>query len=118
MPRLKPYSRPPALAKLDHRTREARFMKERRAELLAHVGGSPSAVQRMLIERACWLSLQVAMLDMKQAEGRDFTPHDVDQYLAWTGSLTRLLRNLGLQGVAQRPPSLAEHLAKRQAVAA
>lgn len=117
MPRLKPYSRPPALAKLDHRTREARFMKERRAELLAHVGGSPSAVQKMLIERACWLSLQVAMLDVKQAEGRDFTPHDVDQYLAWTGSLTRLLRNLGMIGAAQKPPSIRDHIAARAAAA-
>ncbi len=115
MPRLKPYSRPPALAKLDHRTREAKFMAARRAELMAHVGGKPSATQRIMIERAVWLSLQVALLDVKQAEGEAFTQHDSNAYLAWTGALTRLMRHLGMKGEAERPRSLKDVVADHAA---
>lgn len=118
MPRLSPYSRPPALAKLDHRSREAKFMAARRAELIAHVGGKPSATQRMMIERAVWLSLQVAMLDLKQAENQAFTMHDTKAYLGWTNTLTRLLRHLGMTGAAEKPRSLQEHLATKASAAA
>jgi hypothetical protein len=118
MPRLRPYSRPPALAKLDHRTREARYMAARRAELVAHVGGNPSASQGMIIERCVWLSLHCALLDAKQTEGGAFTQHDSEVYLAWTGSLTRLLRHLGLHAsAAARPRSLADHLDSRASMA-
>ena len=54
-----PYSKPATLAKLDGRTREARLMRDTRAALTRHVGGSPSATQRMLVERAATLSLHV-----------------------------------------------------------
>jgi len=49
--RVGPYSKPNGLAKLDHRTREAKFMAEVRAQLLAHVGGRPTPPQVALIER-------------------------------------------------------------------
>jgi hypothetical protein len=54
--RIHPRYRPVALAKLDQRTKEARLMRETRAELVAHVGGKPSAVQAAMIERACQLT--------------------------------------------------------------
>ena len=50
------HTAPVALAKLDQRTKEARLMRETRAELAAHVGGKPSAVQAAMIERACQLT--------------------------------------------------------------
>ena len=90
-------------------------MAARRAELTAHVGGKPSAVQKNLIERAVWLSLQVALLDAKQAESQTFTQHDSNAYLAWTNTLTRLLRQLGMQVSADRTPSLKDFLANRSA---
>ncbi len=62
------------------------------------------------------LSLQIAMLDAKHASG-GLTPHDQREYLAWTNALTRLMRQLGLKGAAERAPSLAQHLAARAAVA-
>jgi len=34
------------------------------------------------------------------------------QFLAWTGALTRLLKDLGLQGVPQTPPSLSDVMRK------
>ena len=109
-----PYSLPGALAKLDGRTREARLMREARAELVAHVGGTPSATQRVLIERAANLTLQIAMLDAKHAAG-GMTEHDGRQYLAWVNTLTRLMRQLGMNGAAPRVPTLAEHIAERGA---
>ena len=90
-------------------------MAARRAELVAHVGNAPSATQRVMIERAVWLSLQIALLDVKQAEGGTFTPHDAAFYISWCNTLTRLMRHLGMRGVAERPKTLAEHLAARGA---
>ena len=37
------------LAKLDRRTKEGKALAELRDELTRHVGGAPSAVQRVLI---------------------------------------------------------------------
>jgi hypothetical protein len=46
-PAIGPYCRPLALAKLDGRTKEAALMRRVRAELTAHVGGTPSFPQRV-----------------------------------------------------------------------
>lgn len=115
MKRLGPYSRAPALSAIDMRSKEGRVLRKVRAELSAHVG-NPSATQRILIERAAVLSLQIAMLDAKHAAG-GLTPHDAGQYLAWTNALTRLMRQLGLKGAAERAPSLRDHLAARASAA-
>ncbi len=115
MPRVCAYSRPSVLAKLDGRTREARLLAEVRADLTSHVGGQPSATQRRLIERASWLSLHVAQFDAKAAEGGGLTAHDHRTYLAWSNTLTKLLRHLGMKGAAAKPRSLAEHLARAAA---
>jgi len=119
MPRIRPYSRPPALANLDHRTREARFMAVRRKELIAHCGGSPSQTQKVMIERAVWLSLRIALLDRKQAEMGEMTEHDSRTYLAWVGSLTRLMEDLGpaVPSPTAKVPTMSEYLASRAAQA-
>ena len=111
---LGPYSRPPALAKLDQRTKEARLVRETHSELTAHVGANPSATQRALIERAVQLTLRVAMMDRKFAATGEQTELDSRTYLAWSASLSRALRDLGLKSAAQAPKSLAQHLAERQ----
>ncbi len=116
MKRLGPYSRAPALSTIDMRSKEGRVLRKVRAELTAHVG-NPSATQRILIERAAVLSLQIAMLDGKHAAG-GLTPHDQREYLAWTNALTRLMRQLGMKSAAERPPSLADHLARHASAAA
>jgi hypothetical protein len=110
-----PYSRPTTLRKLDQRTREAKHMQAVRRELTAHVGGAPSATQRALIDRFAWLSLHVAMLDAKTAERGEMTEHDSRTYLAWSNSLSRSLRALGIKAAAEKPPTLAQHLAQRVA---
>lgn len=116
MPRIGPYSRARSLQKMDGRTREARLMRDLRAELFAHVGGKPSATQVALIDRCVWLSLHMAQLDAKAADGRAMTEHDSRTYLAWSNTLTRTLRQLGLEGKALGPPkTLAEYAAERVA---
>jgi hypothetical protein len=114
MSAIHPYSRPAALAKLDGRTKEARLMRETRAELTAHVGGTPSATQRALIERAAQLTLRVAAMDRKFAETGAQTEHDTAQYLAWSNALSRLLRQLG-PAVRAPAPDLASYLESRAA---
>jgi len=145
------YSTPAMLQNLDQRTREARLMRETEAALIAHVGGKPSATQKVLIERAVRLTLQLAMMDAKQAGSKQsfttwptegcpnpplkalghgvparwsnnrnllsLTEHDGRQYLAWTNTLTRLIRQLGLAGAPARVPTLPEYLATRAAQA-
>src|SRR5215472_7849796 len=85
-PEIRPYSRPAALAKLDQRTKEARLIRETRAELLAHVGGNPSATQRALIEQLVQIRLRIALMDRKFAESGAQTDHDSRTYLAWANS--------------------------------
>jgi heme oxygenase len=105
-------SRPSTLAKLDGRTREARLMRETRAALTAHVGGSPSATQRALIERACQLTLRLAAMDQRFADTGAQTEHDSRTYLAWSNSLTRTLRDLGHKATASaHPTSIADLVA-------
>ena len=110
-----PYSRPPALAKLDGRSSEARLMRKVRNDLVAHVGGKPSVTQSMLIERIVNLSLRVATMDRKFTATGEMTEHDTATYLAWSSSLSRLLRELGMKGTAPRAPTLAEVVAKGRA---
>ena len=93
------------------------MVRDTRKALVAHVGGKPSAVQRALIERASVLTLQVSLMDAKQANG-GLTERDGRQYLAWVNTLSRLMRQLGMMGVAQRPLTLAETRAGFMATAA
>jgi hypothetical protein len=104
------YSREGSFALIDKRSREFRYLQNRKKELIAHVGGSPSATQLALIERCAWLSLRVALLDERIALGT-LTAQDTAQYLAWSNALSRTLVRLGLRVPT---PSLNEYLAKLQ----
>jgi hypothetical protein len=106
------YCRPVTLAKLDGRTREAALMRQVRADLTAHVGGSPSAIQRALIERAVVLSLRVAQIDAAIVAGKALTLHDANFALAWNNALRRTLVALGLQPAAAPAPTLEDTLAR------
>ncbi len=66
--RIGPYSRPPALARLDGRSREARFRKQLRAELVRHVGNRPSAVLQQLIDLAVDTAFQIELMRQNRAE--------------------------------------------------
>jgi hypothetical protein len=111
-----PCSRPHTLAKLDERTREARLVREVRAELVSHVGGIPTAPQSAMIEQAVQLRLRLACMDRKFAEGGTQTDHDSRTYLAWNNSLVRLMRQLGPAAKA-KVPTLADYLHNKAATA-
>ena len=103
---------------LNGRTKEGRLLRTVRAELLQHVGTKPSAVQKALIDRAAWLSLHVALMDAKALEtGGMPSEKDSKVYLAWSNTLTRTLSAIGLKAAIDRPRSLQQHLADRQAAA-
>ena len=92
-------------------------MRETKAALVAHVGGHPTATQKLVIDRAVQLSLRIALLDAKQSDG-GMTEHDSRTYLAWVSSLNRLLRELGpaTPSPAERTPTtLQDHVARRVA---
>ncbi|MEA2911099.1 MAG: hypothetical protein QOJ15_3180 [Bradyrhizobium sp.] len=113
-----PYSRPTVLGKIDGRRREAKLMRETRADLVRHVGGSPSAVQRQLIERAVMLSLQLQLFDAQALKsGGTMSERNSRQYLAWSASLCRALRQLGVKGAAAHQPTIGDLLSQGQRAA-
>ena len=107
-----PHSRPHMLAKLDGRTKEARQLEATVAELVAHVGGAPSALQARLIDRIARLELYLSKMDQRaNANGSTLSERDSRQYLAWCNSLRLAMRDLGLEKRTPPGPSLPEHIA-------
>lgn len=113
MNRVGPYSRLSALQNIDGRSREARLVRDARADLIAHVGGKPSATQSALIQRAAWLMLHIAQMDAKMGSATGLTDHDTRTYLAWCNTLTRIMRQLGMKGSAAEAPNLSAYIAGR-----
>lgn len=103
-----------AVAPLDKRTRLGKDIQAFRTELVRHVGGEPSATQAALIELAVQLRLRLASMDARFAECGEMSAHDSRTYLAWSNSLARTVRQLGLKSAAQRGPTLAEYLSQRK----
>jgi hypothetical protein len=117
LPKITPHSRLLARGCVDGRSREGRFLAAARAEMVAHVGGEVSAAQRVLIDRCAWLRLHVMLLDEKVASGASLTGHDQRSYLAFSNSLVRAMRELGMQPAAARQPTLQEYLASKATAA-
>ena len=88
-------------------------MRQVRADLIRHVGGRPSATQRMMIERAVTLTGYLARLDAEALSPAGLSDHRRREYLAADGSLRRTLREIGLRGAAEKPPDLDAYLAAR-----
>ena len=102
------------MAKFDGRTREAWFMARIKRDLTAHIGGKPTTVQRMMIDRAAVLMLRLAKLDDKIInETGPLTLHDTNYVIAWQNSLTRCLVALGVNAAAAPAPSLADIAERR-----
>jgi hypothetical protein len=101
------------LAKLDQRTREAKLLSDARAELTRHVGGSPSSVQRTLIERAARLQLYLEVMDRETLEAGTMSERNSRQYLAWSNSLRLTLRELGVKAApVEKLPDLHDIVAE------
>ena len=67
-----------------------------------------------MIEAAAQLRLRITLMDRKFSEKHMQTEHETRVYLAWVGSLARLMTRLdSLKGVADKPPALQDYLAAR-----
>jgi hypothetical protein len=105
-----PYSRLD-LPTFSGKTREGALLRGVRAELVKHVGGRPSATQAVLIEAAAQLRVRISLMDRKFSETHEQTDHDTRVYLAWVGSLARLMTRLdSLKGAAKLEPVLQDYL--------
>jgi hypothetical protein len=113
MPKLGPQSTSTQLHKLDGRTQLAKRAKCLREELVQHVGGSPSATQKALIQQAVMLQMRIDMMDSATMEGLAMNSGDDRRYLAWANSLTRLMRQLGQKSAPRPAVTLAAHIANR-----
>jgi|SRR5579864_7180777 len=109
-----PYSRLLSRGTVDLRSREGRYLRAVEAQLIEHIGGKPSAAQRLLIGRIARVSLQLALFDEKLAAG-NWTDHDARTYGGLSSSFRLLLREIGLKSIAERGPSLRDYLAAKEA---
>jgi len=115
MRRIRPFSRPETLMKLDGRSRHARVLKKVRADLIAHIGGNPTVTQLSLIERAAWSTLHMALMDDRMLHDGALDERAARQYLAWSNTHARIMKSLGLDGVQAEPESLTAYLSRRTA---
>ena len=116
MAKIGPHSRPDKLQIVDGRLAEAKLMARVRTELSQHLGGDPSATQRILIDRAAALSLRIHLMDRETARSGMMSERNGRQYLAWNNSLTRVMNQIGLKSVVNKP-ALQDYLAARSAQA-
>src|ERR1700746_1531117 len=114
-PGLGPFSRALRRGAIDNRSREGRFLSAARHRLIQHLGGDPSTTQLVLIDRIAWLMLHCFMLDQRIAAGGDWAENDRKCYLAFSNSLVRSLREIGLDAGAGREPPLGEVLKAERA---
>jgi hypothetical protein len=91
--RLGPYSSYGAIAGLDARSREWRYLEKCRRDLAAYCNGTPTPIQLRLIERCAVLQLRLSMLDRRilENDGAAFTNQDNLQFCAWSNALSRTL---------------------------
>ena len=88
-------------------------MKEIRQELTQHLGGSPSATQRLMIDRVAMMMLRMELMDREAMNGTPMADHDQRAYLGWANSVSRMLRHLGLKGADGKAPTLSDYLQNR-----
>jgi hypothetical protein len=99
---------------VDGRSREGRFMRAYEQSLVQHVGGEPTAVQRVLISRATRLAMHIELMDRPSLQGDGITERDGRQYSAWS-DLCRTLKQLGIKGAVAHQPAIGDLLGQGQA---
>jgi hypothetical protein len=86
-------------------------MQSVRADLARHCGGTPSTVQRMLIDRAAALTLRLHLMDRAAGQDGSMSERNAREYLAWHNSLVRTLARLGPVPKGAKAPDLASYIA-------
>lgn len=83
------YKRARGFGRVDGRTREAKLLKQTKADLLQLLGRAPDPLESALIAQIARLTLQIALLDEKFASGQA-SNYDQGVYLSWTRALAAL----------------------------
>jgi hypothetical protein len=83
-----------ALWKIDRRTKQAAYLRRVREELNRHIGANPSIIDKMLVDRACMLSLRLVQIDRMILEERPLTDIDTRMAVSWQNALVRTLNSL------------------------
>jgi len=88
------------------------MMRHMEAELLRHIGGTPSFVQRLQVEQTVKVRMRLDAFEARpQAEWTDL---DSRTYGGLLNRYRLMLRDLGLHPSTGRGSSLSDHLARRQ----
>jgi hypothetical protein len=95
-------------AKVDGRSRLGKTMSFLRKELVKHLGGSPSIMQSILIERVISKTIKCHLYEVGILE--DVQQGSRDYYLACANSLRLDLMALGLQAKVKDPLDLTTYL--------
>jgi hypothetical protein len=86
---------------VDGRSTEGRFIRDMEAQLIAHVGGNPSFVQRLLFDRLIRVRLQLDALERKMGDG--WTDKDSRTYGALLNQFRLTAREIGIKATAPDP---------------
>jgi len=98
-------------------TTKARFLRDRRRRLVRHLGGRPSDIQAVIVDRIAAIEWSVCRLHARLDDG-ELSQHGARELLAFHNHLRLLTRELGMKPVAPRQPTLAEYLAAKASEAA
>jgi hypothetical protein len=94
---------------IDGRSKEGRFLSAVQADLVQHIGGSPTVGQSLLIRRIARTMLSLEILDLKLASG-NWNECDARTQGGLNNNVRLSLRELGLRPPAAKRPSLADVL--------
>lgn len=86
---------------------KARFRLDRVRRLVKHLGGNPTDVQWLLIERLVEVEWSILRLSAR-ADAGDLSQHAAREMLAFHNHLRLITRELGLRPAEPKPPTLDE----------
>lgn len=77
--------------------------------MIEHCGGHPSQTQAAIITQAEQLKMRLVAMDEHFIKTGAHSLHSARDYLSWSNSLVRLLRQLNLKGVTAPQESLNDY---------
>jgi hypothetical protein len=112
-----PFSRDQAIADVDRRTREGRFLKTVTRELIEHLGDA-SAPQRLLVQSAALKATRMMLLTDQLLAGVPLAEGSDHHALAWLNSMRLDLQAIGLERKGPASIDLREYLKEQAEVVA
>jgi hypothetical protein len=100
------------LDEVDGRSVVARRYRDVLADLVAHLGGNPTAAEMLIARRIATLAVLCEQAEADMASGKDV---DVGAYATLANSLRRLVADVGLQPkMRDVTPTLSQYLAAKE----